>query len=138
MITGKQDMIIRRAQSSDREQLTSLIAAFRVTLAGFRGKQLTPNLENANSEFEDYLSKGYHLFVAEEKVDSRIVGYLVCRTEDDVVWAESIFVRPEYRSQGIGSALYEEAERLAEERGGDTVYNWILRLEDRHTRFTED
>ena len=125
MITGKQEMIIRRGSPSDREQAIPLIAEFRVTLAGFRGKQRTPNLEGANSEWEDYQRRNYHVFVAEEEERGKIVGYLVCRTEEDVVWAESIFVLPAYRSKGIGSTLYEEAERLAEERGGDTVYNWI-------------
>ncbi len=32
---------------------------------------------------------------------------------------------PEYRRGGIGSALYFEAERLCEEVGGDTLYNWV-------------
>ena len=118
-------MIIRRALPSDREQVIPLMAEFRVTLAGFRGKQRTPNLEGAKREWEDYQRRNDHFFVAEEKESRKTVGYLVCRTEEDVVWAESIYVLPEYRSKGIGSALYKEAERLAEERGGDTVYNWI-------------
>ena len=47
-------MIIRCGLPSDREQIIPFMAAFRVTLAGFLGKHLTPNLEGAKSEWEDY------------------------------------------------------------------------------------
>ncbi len=32
---------------------------------------------------------------------------------------------PEYRRKGIGTALYEKAEEIAESLGSDTVYNWV-------------
>lgn len=40
-----------------------------------------------------------------------------------------------YRCRGIGSALYVEAERLAQEFGGDIVYNWIHPNNDRIISF---
>ena len=54
-----------------------------------------------------------------------LVGYLVCRVEGKVVWAECLYVRPEFRRQGIASSLYAQAERVAEERGGTTLFNWV-------------
>lgn len=118
-------MTIRRAESSDRDQIIPLIAEFRVTLSHFRGKSSVPNLKNAEKELHDYQDKQHHIFVAEDQKRSLLVGYLVCRTEGNVVWAEALFVLPAYRFRGIGSQLYQEAENLAEELGSDTVYNWI-------------
>ena len=54
-----------------------------------------------------------------------MVGYLVCRVDDGVVWAESLYVSPAYRRQRIGSSLYAEAERLADELGSEILYNWV-------------
>lgn len=117
-------MKIRSANPDDHEELIALIAEFRVTLAQFRGRTAAPNLEAAGKELAEYRSLNYPVFVAESD-DSKIVGYLVCRIDGHVVWAESLFVLPEYRHKGTGSALYSEAERLSEELGGDTVYNWV-------------
>jgi ribosomal protein S18 acetylase RimI-like enzyme len=117
-------MQIRKARTDDQEQLIHLIAEFRVTLAQFRGPTSKPNLDAARRELAEYQSPVYPVFVAESD-DSRIVGYLVCRVDGDVVWAEQLFVLPEYRREGVGSALYSEAERLCQEVGGDTLYNWV-------------
>jgi len=115
---------IRPARSGDQEELVQLVAEFRVTLTQLRGETRAPNLKAARRELAEYQSLDYPVFVAESD-DSRIVGYLVCRVDRDVVWAESLFVLPEYRRQGVGSTLYSEAERLAQELGGDTPYNWV-------------
>lgn len=117
-------MQIRKARADDQEQLIRLLAEFRVTLAGLRGRASKPNLDAARRELAEYQSPGYPVFVAEND-DSRIMGYLVCRVDGDVVWAEQLFVLPEYRRKGVGSALYSQAERLCEEVGGDTVYTWV-------------
>ena len=34
-------------------------------------------------------------------------------------------IKPAYRRQGIASALYNEAEKLAQALGSDTPYNWV-------------
>jgi ribosomal protein S18 acetylase RimI-like enzyme len=70
------------------------------------------------------LGKGFPIFVAEDD-KKKILGYLVCRVDEDVVWAESLFVSSRARRKGIGSLLYSETEHLVESIGVDTVYNWV-------------
>jgi len=100
-----------------------MIASLRVFLAKLKSTERDLDLEAADDELQSYLGKDFPVFVAESP--DGITGYLVCKIDDDVVWAESIFIRPEYRRQGIASSLYIEAERLAQELGGDTVFNWV-------------
>lgn len=116
-------MIIRRACSEDTGQIVGLITAFRAALAELRQKTTPPDCEAAARESSEYQKRGFPIFVAQE--GSSLVGYLVCRVDGKTVWAESLFVLPEFRRKGIASALYAEAERLAEDLGSDTVYNWI-------------
>ena len=116
-------MHIRRAYEKDADEVSELIADFRVTLNGFRGIDGERSLASARKEFMEYIEKEYPVYVAVE--GSKIVGYLVCRIDDDVVWAESLYVLPEHRRKGIGTALYEKAEEIAESLGSDTVYNWV-------------
>jgi len=115
---------IRPFHPDDEERLVKLIAEFRVALGRLRGRTRVADLDQAKGELAEYRSREYPIFDAESE-DSQVVGYLVCRVDDDVVWAESLFVSPEHRRKGIGSALYAEAERLARELGGNTVYNWV-------------
>lgn len=114
---------IRKARPGDAGALVEMIAAFRVELARLRGRENRPDIDAAREELAVFLRKGYPVFVAE--TDGQPVGYLVCRVEEDVVWAEQLYVRPAFRRRGIGSALYAEAERLCEGLGGETVYNWV-------------
>jgi ribosomal protein S18 acetylase RimI-like enzyme len=115
--------MIRRYQESDWQQVVEMVAFLRVFLAKLKSIERDLNLESAADEVQSYLGKNFPVFVAE--VSDGLAGYLVCKIDDDVVWAESIFVRPEYRRQGIASLLYIEAERLAKQLGGDTVFNWV-------------
>ena len=116
-------MEVRIYQPEDKDQIISLIADFRVFLSDLKSLSKAPDLDAARNELKDYLGPGYLIYVA--ILDDEIPGYLVCRIDQDVVWAESLFVKPSARRKGVGSALYLEAERLVEKLGGDTVYNWI-------------
>ncbi len=116
-------MEIRSYLSEDEDQVISLTAEYRVFLSSLKSISKNPNIETARSELEDYLSSNCSIYVA--AVDDEILGYLVCRIDQNVVWAESLFVKASVRRKGVGSALYSEAERLAKELDGETVYNWI-------------
>ena len=117
-------MLIRPADSKDEYRLSLLISEFRVELERPKGAEPQADIEAGRREFREYLEKGYPMFVAENETQD-LIGYLVCRIEDNIVWAESLFVLPECRRKGVASRLYDKAEELARELGEDTVYNWV-------------
>ena len=117
-------MRIRIQIENDKEDLLRLIGNFRVRLAKLKGIDKEIDLKSAQEELEYYQRKKYPIFVAENK-QHYLIGYHVCRVEDEVIWSESLYVVPEERRKGIGSALYEQGEILVKEAGGDTLYNWV-------------
>jgi len=127
---------VRPLRPADHARLTPLIAAFRSELRRPRGSAPTTDLQAATAELREYTASHYPVFVAESD-QGDLVGYLVCRVEGDVVWAESLYVSPTHRRRRVGSALYAEAEQLAEQLGGDTVYNWVHPDNDSIIRFLQ-
>jgi len=117
-------MKIRSYENRDKTVIIKLIGKFRVRLAQLKGIRKEIDLKNAKEELEFYIKKSYPVFIAEDD-NNTIIGYHVCRVEEEIVWSESLYVIPENRRKGIGSDLYEEAEKLVNELGGDTVYNWV-------------
>jgi len=53
------------------------------------------------------------------------LGYLVCRIDQDVIWAESLFVSYGIRRSRVASKLYEKTKEIAKNLGGNTAYNWV-------------
>lgn len=117
-------MRIREYLPGDRDQIVHLIAQFRVTLAGFKNIKRTINLKKAERELADFIKSKFPIFIAENS-NGIIAGYIVCKVVDQIVWVESLFVSPEYRRKGVGSALFEQACKLAGQYGENTVYNWV-------------
>lgn len=117
-------MLIRLAGAEDEDKISELIAGFRVEIKALKGIIAAANTEQAREEFKEYMAANFPVFVAEDENKS-LLGYLVCRVDGDVVWAESVYVGPCLRRQGVGSQLYERAENLAKSLGGATVYNWV-------------
>jgi ribosomal protein S18 acetylase RimI-like enzyme len=116
-------MKIRKYQDGDAQQIINLIAEYRVFLSSLKSISKSIDLESAKDELDDYLSTRYSVYVAVEK--QKIVGYIVCKIDQNVVWAESLFVKPSMRRKGIGSALYSEVESLVEKLDGETIFNWV-------------
>ncbi len=117
---------IRPFAESFADETARLVAAFRVELAAFKGVTKLPDLKTAREELEHYISSKFPIFIAISSAKN-VIGYLVCRyvPKECVVWAESLYVREEFRRMYVGSLLYAEAERLAANTGNDTVYNWV-------------
>jgi ribosomal protein S18 acetylase RimI-like enzyme len=128
------NLTIRRAGYNDQSDLITLIAKFRQSLAEVRNKPGKFDLAAAKKELAEYQRKDFPIYIAETN-QGKIIGYLVCRVDEAVVWAESLFILPAYRRQGIGSALYAQAENLAEELGNETLYNWVDPTNDRIIQF---
>jgi ribosomal protein S18 acetylase RimI-like enzyme len=116
-------MAIRDYNNQDEQQLVQLIAEFRVELSRLKSVDTIQDLISAKEELQDYLREEFPIFVAVEK--GRIVGYLVCRIDDDVVWTESIYVSPDYRRKGIASNLHFKAVSLSTQLGGASVFYWV-------------
>ena len=113
--------IIKITQATDN--LAQMVALFRVELRSYKGIVSKPNVDAGREEMEEYLAAGFPVFAA--IVDGEYAGYVVCRVDSEVVWVESIFVKDEYRRQGIASALHSKAEEIAAFSGDDTVYNYV-------------
>jgi ribosomal protein S18 acetylase RimI-like enzyme len=129
------EVTIRPARREDHDDLVRLIAHFRVALSELRDGKRKLNMAAAAAELADYTEDAaYPIYVA-VLGDGEIAGYLVCRLADEIVWAESLYVDPARRRQGIASALYAQAECLAQELGSDTVYNWVHPNNDRIIAF---
>ena len=116
-------MQIRDYDFKDELHVIQLVAEFRVELSKLKSLEVKLDLVSAKEELHEYLSKKFPIFIAVNA--GTISGYLICRVDEDVVWAESLFVSPDYRRKGIASKLYARAESLAKSLGGNTVYNWI-------------
>ena len=113
--------IIKITQATDN--LAQMVALFRVELRSYKGIVSKPNVDAGREEMEEYLAAGFPVFAT--IVDGEYAGYVVCRVDSEVVWVESIFVKDEYRRQGIASALHSKAEEIAAFYGDDTVYNYV-------------
>ena len=127
-------MIIRSAIATDETKIVELIAQFRVELKALKGIRAKKNLEFAKEEFREYLEAKFPVYVAEES-NKEILGYIVCKVEENVVWLESIFVSQECRGKGVADKLFDKAEGLAQSFGEDTVYNWVHPNNDKMIEF---
>ena len=117
-------MIIRKHNESDKDELIRLIGRFRVKFAKLKGVEKELDLKSAQEELAYYQQNKFPIFIAEDK-EHNLIGYHACRVEDDIIWSESLYVVPEVRRRGIGTALYEKGELLVNEVGGETLYNWV-------------
>lgn len=126
-------MIIRLAKRNDENKISKLIAQFRVELKSFKGIKLGINIDLAKEEFREYIDANYPIYVAEN--NNRLLGYLVCRVENNLVWVESLFVLNNFRRKGIASKLYKEAEKISETLGGETVFNYVHPNNDKIIKF---
>lgn len=116
-------MKIEPLTKADVRSAAPLTADFRVQLNSFKGVVSEPDHAAGEEELLYYLERDFPMYAAKD--GDRIVGYIVCRVDEPCVWAESLYVMPEYRRQGVASALFEKAEQLAASFREDTVYNYI-------------
>jgi GNAT superfamily N-acetyltransferase len=107
-----------------KSQLITLIAKNRITLAELKRKEKQLDLDAASEDLNYYRRKNFPIFIAVNE-NKELIGFTVCRVDEEIVWNELLFVLPEERRKGIGSALFKRAEEFAIELGGYTMYNWV-------------
>ena len=116
-------MEIIQVTAKHLDMVAPLVAAFRVTLKGYKGIVSQPDIPAGREELAEYLSAGFPVFAAME--DSACAGYVVCRVDEPCVWVESIYTDPAFRRRQIGTALLREAEKVAASLGEETVFNCV-------------
>lgn len=121
---GPGRMRVRQYEAADCGQVIRLVSEFRRSVDAFRGNEHEADLDSAAQELEDWLRPGFCVFVAEHEPGA-LVGFIVCRVADGVVWAESMYTDPAFRRKGVGSMLFQRANELAKENKHDTVYGWV-------------
>ena len=126
-------MNIRKATKKDLDQVAALIAQFRLEHKLIKGIKSTLNIDQAKIEFMEYLESGFPIYLATD--DEKVLGYIVCRVDDDVVWVESIYIVEAERRNGIALSLYKKAEEIVADLGGETLYNWVLPNNDKIIKF---
>jgi GNAT superfamily N-acetyltransferase len=131
---GETIMKIRAAEPLDHDELVRLIAEFRVTMCRFQGSAPPLDLPAAERKLLSYGLDDYHVYVAESE-EGRLVAYTACRNIAGCVAVEALFVMPEYRRQGLAGLLYDKAEALALEVGGEPLTNWVHPNNDRYISF---
>jgi ribosomal protein S18 acetylase RimI-like enzyme len=126
--------MIREVQPLDQEELIRLIAEFQVTMCRFRGSAPPLDLAAAERELRRFQSDHYRIYLAQSE-DGLLVAFMICNVLAGRVSVEALFVMPEYRRQGIGNLLYNEAEALALELGDEPITNWVHPNNDRFIAF---
>ncbi|HDQ73095.1 MAG TPA: GNAT family N-acetyltransferase [Chloroflexi bacterium] len=119
------EFAVREYRPGDRDTVVQLIAEFRVALSALRGYDRQADVSQAESELQEYIDNRYPIFVATTVGEAESIGYMVYRVDGDTVWAESLFVSPEFRRRGVAGMLYDTGEKFAEARGQETLYNWV-------------
>lgn len=122
-IREKHMIEIEKMSESAIPEIAPLVAQFRVTLKEFKGITASPNEAEGAFELKEYLDAGFPVFTARK--EGVYCGYMVCRVDEPCVWVESIYVLPEFRRQGVATALFRKAEELAASYGEDTLYNYV-------------
>ena len=107
-----------------RDDLIKLLGLNRIVLAELRSIKKEFDLNAAKEELEYYLGKKFPVYLAIDEMEN-ILGFTVCKIEDNIVWDELLYVIPELRRKGVGSALFAKAEALAQRLGRETLYNWV-------------
>lgn len=118
------NMLIERATTADAQSITILVGELLGEIMNAMGIQaFNFELEETKARLEDFLSQEkYFVFVARDG-SGGVIGF-VALFESYALYAEGAFgtipelyVRPQYRSQGIGQRLVRESKAFGAARG---------------------
>ena len=130
-------MIIRQAMAHDAAEL----AEFNINMAQeTEGVRLIPEVIRAGVDNMIALpERGFYLVV---ELDNGIQASLMVTTEwsdwrnGTFWWIQSVYVRPDYRRQGLYRELYERVKELAEQEPAVCGYRLYVERENRAAQKT--
>ena len=130
-------MIIRQAMAHDAAEL----AEFNINMAQeTEGVRLIPEVIRAGVDnMIAHPERGFYLVV---ELDNGIQASLMVTTEwsdwrnGTFWWIQSVYVRPDYRRQGLYRELYERVKELAEQEPAVCGYRLYVERENRAAQKT--
>ncbi len=122
------------ADKKDAHRVARLIAQFRLEHKLVKGIRSSFDMESAKKEFSEFIDAKFPIYIAVNEQEE-VLGYIVCRIQDDVVWVEQIYVAEHARRKGIATLLFKKAEEVARSFGCETLYNWVLPNNDKIIKF---
>lgn len=118
---NKKIEIVKIKESND--ELGEMVSLFRKELRSFKGIESKVNIQDGKEELDEFLNSDFPIFAA--STNSKYVGYLICRIENEIVWVEQIFVKKEYRLNNIATLLCKKAEEISTLYGNETLYFYV-------------
>ncbi|MGZ8983464.1 MAG: GNAT family N-acetyltransferase [Methylotenera sp.] len=118
------NIIIQRATSDDSHEVAVMVGELLSEIMNTIGVQaFNFDLDETAARLKEFLSHGkYFVFVARDDSEN-MVGF-VALYESHALYAEGsfgtipeLYIRPEYRSQGAGYRLLEQAKSFGSSRG---------------------
>ncbi len=127
-------MIVKVAKKNDIDNVARLIAQFRLEHKLIKGIRSSLDIESAKKEFREFIDANFPIYMVINESEE-VLGYIVCRIQDNVVWVEQIYVVKHARRKGIATLLFKKAEEVAHSFGCETLYNWVLPNNDKIIKF---
>ena len=134
-LEGGTGLAIRRAERSD----VPLVLRFIRELARYEQMEDQVVADEATLERELFDERGAEVLLAEK--DGEPVGFALYFHNFSTflgrrgIYLEDLYVRPEARGRGVGTALIRELARLAAERGCGRLEWWCLDWNEPSIRF---
>lgn len=110
-------------QDEHFHEISQMLRGFRQETARLKGREIEPTQEDAVNELNEHLENGNKILVALMELDC--AGFLIMRSMDGVWWVDTLYTLPSHRREGIASALYEAAEKLAAGGKADNLFVWV-------------
>jgi GNAT superfamily N-acetyltransferase len=114
-------------------EFLQLVFEMKIIMSRLNGSEKIVMMSEAVHEAESYFTENRRVYVY--KINNKMVGYSVLKTEDQVVWLDWMYVDSDYHEKGIASKLFDHAEEFAMKLGNDQLYVWVHPDNHRMIRF---
>ena len=104
-------------------EFLQLVFEMKIIMSRLNGSEKIVMMSEAVREAEGYFTENREIFVY--KINNKMVGYSVLKTEDQVIWLDWLYIDPDYHGKGIASKLIDHAEEFTMKLGNDQLYIWV-------------
>ena len=104
-------------------EFLQLVFEMKIIMSRLNGSEKIVMMSEAVREAEGYFTENREIFVY--KINNKMVGYSVLKTEDQVIWLDWLYIDPDYHGKGIASKLFDHAEEFTMKLGNDQLYIWV-------------